>query len=89
MAATKQKGGDFISNMFASAIGAYAAKNSTSMGGLLWKVTKYALVILGIILALLVVMRLLTMGKEGFVPTTPSAEGDKKYMTPAGNVVLY
>ena len=27
--------------------------------------------------------------KEGFVPMFPSAEGDKKVVTPAGNVILY
>jgi hypothetical protein len=39
---------------------------------------------------------LVTMGviffltkKEGFTPTVPSAEGDKKVTTPAGNVIMY
>jgi len=27
--------------------------------------------------------------KEGFVPVAPSKEGDKKDVTPAGNVILY
>lgn len=85
----KQKGGNFISNLLASALGAYAAKNSTSMGGLLWKVAKYALVVLGIMLAVLVVLRLLALGTETFIPTVPSKEGDEKYTTPAGNVILY
>ena len=41
--------GDFIETMFASGIGAYAAKNATSMGDLLWTLFKYALVILVIL----------------------------------------
>ena len=85
----KQKGGNFISNMLASALGAYAAKNSTSMGGLLWKVAKYSLVILAILLGTMIVLRVLAMTTEKFVPTTPSKEGDEKYTTPAGNVILY
>jgi len=87
------KGGDdsFIGNMFAAGVGAYAAKNSTSMGGLLWTLAKYALVILAIMLAVSLVLWLIGMAapKESFVPTAPSKEGDAKTVTPAGNVVLY
>jgi hypothetical protein len=87
------KGGDdsFIGNMFAAGVGAYAAKNSTSMGGLLWTLAKYALVILAIMLAVSLVLWLVGMvvPKEGFVPTVPSKEGDAKAVTPAGNVILY
>ena len=87
------KGGEdsFIGNMFAAGVGAYAAKNSTSMGGLLWTLAKYALVILAIMLAVSLVLWLVGMvvPKEGFVPTTPSKEGDAKAVTPAGNVILY
>ena len=28
-------------------------------------------------------------GKEKFVPVAPSASGDKKEVTPSGNVILY
>jgi hypothetical protein len=87
------KGGDdsFIGNMFAAGVGAYAAKNSTSMGGLLWTLAKYALVILAIMLVVSIVFWLigLIVPREGFVPTTPSKEGDEKVVTPAGNVILY
>jgi hypothetical protein len=31
----------------------------------------------------------LVPGKEKFVPVAPSASGDKKETTPAGNVILY
>ncbi len=93
MAPRKMKGGDdsFIGNMFAAGVGAYAAKNSTSMGGLLWTLAKYALVVLAIMLAVSLVLWLigLAVPKEGFVPTTPSKEGDEKAVTPAGNVILY
>ena len=87
------KGGDdsFIGDMFAAGIGAYAAKNATSMSGLLWTLAKYALVIIAILLAVSLVMWLLGMlvPKEGFVPTAPSKEGDAKVTTPAGNVIMY
>ena len=79
--------GDFIETMFASGIGAYAAKNATSMGDLLWTLFKYALVILVIVFLVWLVIRLLTIDK--FVPTGPSQTGDKKETTPAGNVILY
>lgn len=87
------KGGDdsFIGDMFAAGIGAYAAKNATSMSGLLWTLAKYALVIIAILLAVSLVMWLigLAVPKEGFVPTAPSKEGDAKTVTPAGNVIMY
>ena len=76
--------------MVSSGIGAYAAKKSDSMGGLLMTLGKYALVIIGIVLAIYVVSALLRVASvETFVPVTPSAEGDKKVMTPAGNVITY
>jgi hypothetical protein len=61
------------------------------MGGLLWTLAKYALVVLAIMLAVSLVLWLigLAVPKEGFVPTTPSKEGDEKAVTPAGNVILY
>lgn len=85
------KGGDdsFIGTMGAAALGAYAAKNATSMSGLLWTVAKYALVLIGILLAIYVVLGLLRLGTETFVPVAPSKEGDEKVVTPAGNVIMY
>lgn len=87
----RMKGGDndFIGTMFASGVGAYAAKNATSMGDLLWTLAKYALVIIVIMLALFLVLAMFGVKKESFVPTAPSTEGDKKEVTPAGNVILY
>ena len=85
------KGGEdsFIGTMAAAGLGAYAAKNSSSMGGLLWTLGKYALIIIGILLAVYVVMGLLRVGTETFVPIAPSKEGDEKVVTPAGNVIMY
>jgi hypothetical protein len=58
------------------------------MSGLLLTLAKYVLVIVAIVLAVRIVVRLL--GMEMFtVPLKPSAEGDKKEVTPAGNVILY
>ncbi len=86
----KKGGGDFVSTMFASGVGAYAAKNSTSMRGLLWQLTKYAVVVIAVMLAAMFVMGLLARVSEGFsVPVKPSAEGDEKLRTPAGNVIMY
>ena len=86
----RMKGGDddFIGTMFASGIGAYAAKNATSMGGLLWTLVKYALVILAIMLVVFLVVAMFGKKTEKFV-TAPSSTGDKKEVTPSGNVILY
>ena len=86
----RMKGGDstdFVETMFASGVGAYAAKNATSMGGLLWTLAEYSLAILLIVFVVWLVIRLLFRDK--FVPTGPSQTGDKKETTPAGNVILY
>ncbi len=85
----KQKGGDMFETLFASGVGAFAAKNSSSMGGLLWTLAKYALVIIAILLVVYIVLGLLRVSTETFVPIVPSAEGDKKTVTPAGNVIMY
>lgn len=79
-----------LTTMVSSGIGAYAAKKSGNMTGLVWTLAKYALVIIGIVLAVQVVAALLKFASvEQFVPVSPSAEGDKKVMTPAGNVIMY
>lgn len=79
-----------LTTMVSSGIGAYAAKKSGGMASLLWTLAKYALVIIAIVLAVQVVAVLLKIAStEQFVPVSPSAEGDKKVMTPAGNVIMY
>jgi hypothetical protein len=86
------KKGGFINleTLVSSGLGAYAAKQSSSMTGLLGTLAKYALVIIGITIALIVVLRILGMATEGFmVPVKPSKEGDEKLVTPAGNVIIY
>jgi len=82
-----KKGGAFLETMVASGVGAYAAKNSSSMKGLLWTLAKYVLVIVVISFLLMFVLKL--MSTENFVPITPSKEGDEKTVTPAGNVILH
>ena len=44
------------------------------------------IILLGGLIAFLVMV---PSKKETFVPTTPSAEQDKKVVTPAGNVITY
>jgi hypothetical protein len=83
------EGSDFLGTMVASGVGAYAAKNATSMGSLLWTLAKYSLVILGILLVVAVIAVMFTAKRETFVPTHPSPEQDRKAMTPAGNVITY
>lgn len=78
-----------IGTMVSAGIGAYAAKNATSMGGLLWTLAKYALVMLAILLVVGLLASMFKSAKEGFVPVAPSPEQDRKYMTPAGNVITY
>lgn len=73
--------------MVASGIGAYAAKNSSSMKGLLWTLLKYVVVIVVISFILFFILKL--MSTENFVPITPSESGDQKTETPAGNVILH
>lgn len=86
------KGGDdsFIGTMAAAGVGAYAAKNATSMGDLLWTLGKYALIIIAILIAIYVVLGLIRVATtDHFVPIAPSKEGDEKVVTPAGNVIMY
>ena len=82
-----KKGGAFIETMVASGVGAYAAKNASSMKGLLWILLKYTLVVIVISFILFFVLK--TFSTENFVPITPSDTGDKKVETPAGNQILY
>jgi hypothetical protein len=87
-----KKGGGFIETMFAAGVGAYAAKKSGSMSGLLMKLAYYTLVIFAVLVVIYVVARM--MGTEFFqgeMPAwaVPSKEGDEKTVTPAGNVILH
>ena len=82
-----KRGGGFLETMVASGVGAYAAKNSSSMKGLLWTLAKYVLVIVVVSFILFSVLRM--MSTENFVPVTPSKTGDDKTETPAGNVILH
>ena len=82
-----KRGGGFLETMVASGVGAYAAKNSSSMKGLLWTLAKYILVIVVVSFILFSVLRM--MSTENFVPVTPSKTGDDKTETPAGNVILH
>lgn len=81
--------GGFIDTLFASGIGAYAAKKSPNMSSLLWTLLKYTAVILGIYVAIVLVMYALGGPVEKFVPMMPSPEQDQKVVTPAGNVITY
>lgn len=84
------KGGDVLTTLFASGVGAYAANTSSSMGGLFGKLVKYALVFIAVLVGIYLVMMLLGISTERFsVPVKPSAEGDEKVVTPAGNVIMY
>jgi hypothetical protein len=85
----KQKGGNILDTMVAVGVGAYAAKTSSSFSGLLWKLAQYTLILIAILLAVWVVLRVFRVSTETFVPIAPSAEGDKKTVTPAGNVIMY
>ena len=82
-----KRGGGFLETMVASGVGAYAAKNSSSMKGLLWTLAKSILVIVVVSFILFSVLRM--MSTENFVPVTPSKTGDDKTETPAGNVILH
>jgi hypothetical protein len=84
------EGDSIITGLFTSGIGAYAAKNSNSMGELLWTLAKYSLVIIGILVAIWLVSWLIRAAtRDTFVPIAPSKEGDEKVTTPAGNVIMY
>jgi len=82
-----KKGGAFLETMVASGVGAYAAKNSSSMKGLLWTLAKYVLVI--VVISFILMFFLKMFSSEHFVPLTPSPKGDKEITTPAGNGIKY
>ena len=78
-----------MTTMVSAGIGSYAAKKSSNMTSLVWTLLKYVVVVVLVVVGLRVVMGLLKIGSETFVPVAPSKEGDKKEVTPAGNVLLY
>ena len=82
-----KKGGAFLETMVASGVGAYAAKNSSSLKGLLWTLAKYVLVI--VVVSFILMLFLKTFSTENFGPLTPSDKGDKTVETPAGNGIKY
>ena len=82
-----KKGGAFIETMVAAGVGAYAAKSSSSMKGLLFTLAKYVLVVVVISFILFFVLKM--MSTENFVPLTPSPTGDQEITTPAGNKILH
>ncbi len=85
-----KKGGFLdLTTMVSAGIGSYAAKKSSNMTSLVWTLLKYVVVVVLVVVGLRVVMGLLKIGSETFVPVAPSKEGDKKEVTPAGNVILY
>ena len=84
----RMRGGDdsFFGDVAAAGVGAYVAKNSTSWGSLFWGLAKVGLVILAVSIVFALIVKMFS--KETFIPT-PSPEQDKKYVTPAGNVITY
>ena len=82
-----KKGGGFVETMGAAGVGAYAAKSSSSMKGLLWTLGKYVLVI--IVVSFIIMFVLKSLSTENFVPLEPSKKGDKTVETPAGNGIKY
>lgn len=45
--------------------------------------------LLSLFVIVAVVIYIMSMRKEGFVPVAPSKTGDQKEVTPSGNVILY
>jgi hypothetical protein len=86
---TKQKGGSWLS-AFEIGTAVYAAKSSSSFKDFVWKFLQYAVIVTVAVAVIgLVLTALGLIKRETFVPTAPSKEGDKKAVTPAGNVILY
>ncbi len=85
-----KKGGFLdLTTMVSAGIGSYAAKKSPTFQSLTWTLLKYVVVVVGVLLGLQVILGLLRISTETFVPVAPSKEGDKKQVTPSGNVLLY
>ena len=82
------KGGSITGALW-SGTAVYAATNAKSYKGFLTSFATYAVVLIVILLVINFVLQALGVRMERFVPISPSKEGDAKYMTPAGNVVMY
>jgi hypothetical protein len=82
MSRDSRGGSLFLRNVISTAVGAYTAETSKTWGGLAWRLVAIVLIILAVPVAFA------WFRKEKFIPT-PSAEQDKKYTTPAGNVITY
>jgi hypothetical protein len=83
-----KKGGAYLETFAAAAMGAYAAKKATSSFGLLKTVIVIVIAITLFWYIFGYILRALNV--EYFsVPLKPSEEGDKKMVTPAGNVIMY
>jgi hypothetical protein len=85
-----QKGGNFVSALW-TGTAFFAASRAKTFTGFLGDFLKYAIIIVLIMLAFWMVLGVLGVARyEGFmVPVKPSAEGDEKLRTPAGNVIMY
>jgi putative copper export protein len=86
---TKQKGGSWLGALeIGTAV--YAAKTSGTFRTFLMKFATYAIIIsVAVVVIGFVLGSLGIIKREHFIPTAPSSEGDKKAVTPAGNVILY
>jgi hypothetical protein len=83
-----KKGGAYLETFVAAASGAYVAKQANSPFGLLKMVI--AIVVVSFVLWYILGFILRALNVEYFsVPLKPSEEGDKKLVTPAGNVIIY
>ena len=76
-------------NMVSAGVGAYAAKKSSNVPDLLWRLLTYVVVAFVVFVVIGVVLRALGFMERFTVPVKPSKEGDEKLVTPAGNVIIY
>ena len=86
--ARKLKGGSFLSALEVGTA-VYAATSARTYTDFLVKITMYFVVLLLVVAVAGIVLRMLGLTSEHFWPVVPSKEGDAKYVTPAGNVILY
>ena len=86
---SKQKGGNWISALeIGTAI--FAAKTSGTFRTFLIRFAMYATIVTVAVVVVGYVLRAVGLLKqEHFVPAAPSEGGDKKSVTPSGNVILY
>jgi hypothetical protein len=82
------KGGGLAEALW-SGTAVYAAVNAKSYKGFLKSFAMYAVVLIVILVVIGLILQALGLRMERFVPIAPSKEGDAKYTTPAGNVVMY